>query len=115
MKFTCHTVYRQKALTAMSRALRKTVQKKSCRSFRIYGWLCIALGISVVFSARWMWLRWLDGAALLLLAVSLIWGDAIDSFFARKLAAPGTEKVALSFSPEGYTAEDGTGVTRWSY
>ena len=115
MKFTCHTVYRQMALTAMSRALRKTIQKKSSRAFRVYGWLCVLLGISVVFSARWMWLRWLDGAAILLLVTSLLWGDAIDGFFARRMAEPGTESVTLSFSPEGYTVEDGKSVTQWSY
>lgn len=115
MNFTCHTVCRQKTLTVLSRALRKTVRRKSSRAFHIYGWLCVALGISVVFSARWMWLRWLDGAAILLLASVLLFGDAIDGFFARKMADPGTEEVTLTFFPEGYTAEDGNGVTQWSY
>ena len=36
-------------------------------------------------------------------------------FFARRMAEPGTESVTLSFSPEGYTVEDGKTVTQWSY
>lgn len=115
MKFTCHTVCRQKALTALSRALRKTVGQKAYRKLLIYNWLCIALGLAVIVSTRWMWVRWLDSAVIVLLLALLLWGDAIDGFFARKLVAPGTGEVTLSFSPEGYTVEDGNGVTRWSY
>ena len=115
MNFTCHTVCRQKTMTALSRALRKTVRQKASRRLQIYNWLCIALGISVIVSTKWMWVKWLDGAAIVLLLALLLWGDALDGFFARKLASPGTEEVTLSFSPEGYTVEDGNGVTQWSY
>ena len=51
---------------------------------------------------------------IMMLAV-FIWGDAIDGFFARKMTPRGTEAVTLSFSPEGYTVDNGSSVTRWSY
>lgn len=115
MNFTCRSLYRQKELTALSRALRKTVRKKSHRKFQIYGWLSIILGIFVVLSTRHVWVRWLDSAVIIMMLAVFIWGDAIDGFFARKMAPRGTETVTLSFSPEGYTVDNGSSVTRWSY
>lgn len=115
MNFTCRSLYRQKELTALSRALRKTVRKKSHRKFQIYGWLSIGLGIFVVLSTRHVWVRWLDSAVIIMMLAVFLWGDAIDGFFARKMAPRGTEAVTLSFSPEGYTVDNGSSVTRWSY
>ena len=43
MEFTCHTTYDQKALTAMARAVRKTVRAKRSRMVRIWAWIIIAL------------------------------------------------------------------------
>lgn len=115
MNFTCQSLYRQKELTALSRALRKTVRKKSHRKFQIYGRLSIILGIFVVLSTRHVWVRWLDSAVIIMMLVVFIWGDTINGFFARKMAPKGTEAVTLSFSPEGYTVDNGSSVTRWSY
>lgn len=115
MNFTCRSLYRQKELTALSRALRKTVREKLHRSFQIYGWLSIVLGISVVLSTRHAWVRWLDGAVIIMMLVVFIWGDAINGFFARKMVPKGTEAVTLSFSPEGYTVDNGSSVTQWNY
>lgn len=115
MNFTCRSLYRQKELTALSRALRKTVRKKSHRRFQIYGWLSVILGIFVVLSTRHVWVRWLDSAVIIMMLAVFLWGDAIDGFFARKMAPKGTEAVTLSFSPEGYTVDNGSSVTRWSY
>lgn len=115
MQFTCQTLYNQRALTAMFRGLRKTIQKKSSRFNRIYSGASILLGISVFISTRWMWVRWLDGMIILLLAAILAWGDALDAFFVKKIMSPGTEAVTLSFFQDYYTVEKGNGVSRFDY
>lgn len=115
MNFTCQSLYRQKELTALSRAMRKTVRRKSDRNIQVLEWGSIALGIAVVLTTKQTWVRWLDSAAILLLLVVLVWGDAINGFAARMMVPKGEEAVTISFSPEGYTVESGASVTQWSY
>lgn len=43
MEFTCHTTYDQTALTAMARAVRKTVRAERSRIARYYGWIVLGL------------------------------------------------------------------------
>ena len=52
MEFTCHTAYSRKALTAMARAVRKTVRAKTSRWIRLYSWVIIGL---LLIS---LWLSW---------------------------------------------------------
>ena len=52
MEFTCHTTYDQKALTAMARAVRKTVRAKRSRWIRLYAWIIIGLLLVA------LWLSW---------------------------------------------------------
>lgn len=44
MEFTTTTDYDMKTLTAMARALRKTVRKKRSRRTHIFGWIVVLLG-----------------------------------------------------------------------
>ena len=44
MEFTTTTDYDMKTLTAMARALRKTVRKKRSRRAHIFGWIVVLLG-----------------------------------------------------------------------
>lgn len=58
MEFTCHTKYDQQALTAMARAVRKTVRAKRSRMVRIWARIIIALlavssGSPGGMSGRW--------------------------------------------------------------
>ena len=52
MEFTCHTKYDQKAMTAMARAVRKTVRAKRSRMVRVWAWIIIAL------LAVSLWISW---------------------------------------------------------
>ena len=47
VSFTFETVYDQRAMTAMARALRKTVRRKRNRRVRIFGIIAAVLGILV--------------------------------------------------------------------
>ena len=52
MNFTCQSLYRQKELTALSRAMRKTARRKSDRNIQVLEWGSIALGIAVVLTTN---------------------------------------------------------------
>lgn len=52
MEFTCRTTYDQKTLTAMARAIRKTVRAPKSRRVRLYAWVIIGL---LLVS---LWLSW---------------------------------------------------------
>ena len=49
MNVTFQTVYDQKALRTMARALRKTVRKKHSRRSHVFGWIVAALGLLLSF------------------------------------------------------------------
>ena len=49
MNITFQTVYDQKALQTMARALRKTVRKKHSRRSHIVGWIVALLGLLLSF------------------------------------------------------------------
>ena len=120
MSFTFQTVYDQKALQTMARALRKTVRKKHSRRSHIFGWIVAVLGLVLSL------LPGEDGFAVtgksvltwLVVAVmvsALIWEDQLNGYLAGKRALPGTKHTTSTFDEEGYTSTNTAGETRWSY
>lgn len=84
MEFTCRTAYDQKALTAASRALRKTIRTQHGFAVRHRTWYVIAL------AAISFWLSWGTAWQMVLSCVVIFgllivnWkGDAIDAYFAK--------------------------------
>ncbi len=120
MEYSFETVYDRKAMTAMARALRKTVRKKSsCRS-HVFGWIVLVLSVLLalplgaeepVLDLRSA-ITWL--VVLVLLAV-LIWEDAINGWAAQKRMVPGTGKSVGVFSEENYHSVTDLGETTWHY
>ena len=120
MEFVFETVYDQQAVTAMARALRKTVRKKHSRRSHIVGWVLVVLALALSFATGengfavtgktvFTWL------VVLIMVVTLIWEDAINGYFARKRALPGTEHTSTTFDAEGYFSSNAAGDTRWNY
>lgn len=116
MEFTCHTTYNQKTLTAMSRAIRKTVRAKRNRRIRLFAWIIIGLLLVSV------WLSWdniwqtaansITIAALLLLN----WKeDTINGYFARRKALPGTDCADTAFYPDHFLVKTEAAEARWKY
>ena len=58
MEFQFETRYDQKGLTAMARALRKTIRKKSSRRSHIFGWCIVALAILLIAAQRLLGEPW---------------------------------------------------------
>lgn len=116
MEFTCHTKYDQKALTAMARAVRKTVRAKRSRMVRIWAWIIIAL------LAVSLWLSWGNvwqtAANCIVIAALLVIGwkeDALNAFFAKRKALPGTDAADTSFYPDHFLVKTAAAESRWQY
>ena len=116
MEFTCNTCYDRKALTAMSRAVRKTIRKKSSRLLHIYSWVVIALCLlSIWVSWGDPWYVALDSAVILLLLLVQLKEDALNAFFARRNALPGMEVCTVRFLEEHYETKIAGAATQWQY
>ena len=116
MEFTCHTTYDQKALTAMARAVRKTVGAKRNRMIRFYAWIIIGL---LLVS---LWLSW--GSAwqtvlhcVVITALLLIcWKeDALNGYFAKRKVLPGAELADTTFYADHYLVKTGAAESKWQY
>ena len=116
MEFTCHTTYNQKALTAMARSIRKTVRAKRSRIIRLYAWVIIGLLLAS------LWLSWGNVwqtvlhcvviASLLLIHRK---EDAINGYFAKRKALPGTDFADTIFYSDHYLVKTAAAESKWQY
>lgn len=119
MEFTFNTNIDQSAMTAMARALRKTIRKKRSRRSHILGCIVAIAGLLLVFGGE-------DGfvvgmrsivtlLALLVIVIALIWEDQINAYIAKKRMLPGTGLAASTFNADGYKTTTDIGETSWHY
>lgn len=116
MEFTCHTTYDQKALTAMDRAVRKTIRAKTSRRVRLYAWIIIGL----LLVSLWLsWENvWQTVASCVIIAVLLLinWKeDALNGYFAKCKALPGTDAADTTFYPDHYLVKTAAAESKWHY
>lgn len=73
MEFTCKTIYDQKSLTVLSRALRMTIRRKNSRRTRTIAWVAIAIELEcLLMSLRIPWLAAGNGLVALLLLLLVL-------------------------------------------
>ena len=116
MEFTCHTTYDQTALTAMARAVRKTVRAERSRIVRYYGWIVLGL-LAVALWLSWG-TPWRMALSCMVIAVLLLvhWKeDAINGYVAKRKALPGTDAADTTFYPDQYLVKTAAAETRWQY
>lgn len=116
MEFTCHTTYDQKALTAMARAIRKTIQAKASRRVRLYAWIIIGL-LAVSLWLSWGNL-WQTAACCAVIAALLLvsWKeDALNGYFAKRRALPGTDAADTAFYPDHFLVKTAAAESKWQY
>ena len=98
MEIICSTTYDRRALSALARALRKTVRRTRSRLLRVWCWVLLVLSL---LSAWVSWGEWgtvaLNGAVAVLMLAVLLGEDAINAFFARRNALPGMEVCTVRF------------------
>ena len=116
MEFTCHTTYNQKAMTAMARAIRKTVRAKRSRITRIYAWVIIVLlAVSLWLDWSVVWKTVANGAALAALLLVNWKEDALNGYFAKRKALPGTNAADTTFYPDFFLVKTAAAESKWQY
>lgn len=120
-EFSFQTTYDSKALTAMSRALRKTLRKKRSHRTRIFSVILIILiGLMLVIPLIGGTFV-LDGPTVLMTVIMLIllclliFEDRVNGWFAKKHMLKGAEQPASTFREDGYQSVTAAGTTQWSY
>ena len=116
MEFTCRTAYDQKALTAASRALRKTIRTQHSFAVRHRTWSVIAL------AAISFWLSWGTAWQMVLSCVVIFgllivnWkGDAIDAYFAKRWGYPDTDSADAAFYTDHFQVDAAAAESKWQY
>ncbi len=116
MKFVCHTTYNQKTLTAMARAVRKTVRARRNRMIRFYAWIIIVLlAVSLWLSWGNVWHTMVNCAVIAALLLTNWKEDSLNAFFAKRKALPGTELADTTFYPDYFLVKTAAAQSKWRY
>lgn len=119
MEFNVHTNYDRRAMTAMSRAMRKTVRKKRNRLTRLWAGAVLLLSILCLLpldgTFTWSGSTIVNGLVALLMLVTLTLEDPIDGWFAHRCLLPGAEEVDATFTQDCYRTKSSISTTKWDY
>lgn len=116
MEFICHTTYDQKALTAMARAVRKTVRAERSRMVRYRGWIITGLFlISIWLSWGTLWQMVLSCVVIAALLLISWKEDSLNGYFAKRGALPGTDTADTAFYPDHYLVKTAAAESKWHY
>ena len=120
MEFRFETDYDQKGLTAMARAQRLSVRKKSSRRVHVFGWCVVILGIllialSLKTHASWSLTSSTLHAAVLVILITRFREDQLNARIAQRNLLPGTERAVSVFGPDGYVNTTAAAVTEFHY
>ena len=121
MQFKFETEYNLRSLTAMAKALRKTVRKKRSRKSHILGWILVAFSVMMLFISAKTEFGFRQTVTLLVavaVAGTLVFEDRLNGYFARKNMLKGTEKAVAVFdtqAKETFCSETGVGKSDFYY
>lgn len=120
MAFRFETKYDQRGLTALARALRKTIRRRHSRRSHIFGWCIVALAVLLLAAQRlldepWAFRDTLNLAVAVILTAVLLTEDQVNVFFAKKKMLPGTSSAKSVFTEESYTSTTEAAATEFHY
>ena len=120
MEFRFETKYDQKGLTAIARALRKTIRKKWSRRSHIFGWCVVALaallvGVQLLLGEPWTLRDTLNCGVVVILIAVLLTEDQVNAFAAKKKMLPGTSSAKSVFTEDSYTSATEAASTEFHY
>ena len=119
MEFAFETVYNQKALTAMAKAVRKTTRAKRSKRSHIIGAVVIVLGIWLIvgdiLNFSFDFKTFVTLLAVLALLVVLPFEDSLNAFIAGKRMIKGSEKANIVFKDENFVSSTDVGTTEFPY
>lgn len=120
MDFTFETLYDQRALTAIARAVRKIYRRRSSFLMRLFGLLVVALGVynssplsgnEFSFTVRSM----ISYAALFMILVSVLFEDSVNGLIARSKLPRGDYVVDSHFEDDVITLQSSARVNSCQY
>ena len=111
-EFTFETDYDISALSAMARALRKTVRKRQSRRSRIFGWTVAVLGILTTAA---LGINVVTLTAIVILVLFLLFEDRMNGYMAKKRVLPGTEHCRCQFYQDKFLSVTKVGKTEFRY
>ena len=111
-EFTCETDYDGRTLSAMAKALRKTIRKKQSRRAHIFGWTVAVLGILVNVAGG---VNPVTLTALVILIPVLLFEDRLNGYLTKRRLLPGNEHCSSHFYPDHFLAVTGIGKTEFRY
>ena len=116
MRFTIETVYDQKSLTAMARALRKTIRIKRSRRTHAFGWMVTIIALLLILNSSEMSGNVVvTGIAAGMIVITLVFEDQINGYVAIKRAMPGLDRSVVTFHEEGYHSATSIGTSDFRY
>ena len=116
MEYSCYTIYDRHTLADMSRALRKTVRKKTARRWWMAGCLLLVLGLSLLLEpGERLWFKAIILVAVVCLFVVQGWGDGLNALMAQRRMMPGSELCSSSFYGDHYECKISGATTSWEY
>lgn len=116
MEFTFEMNYDLKAMTAMSRAIRKGLQEEQAKKSNIVGWFFVVLTILILlFSGKFGWVQIAAGVLIACFAAYLIWQDQVNGFLAMKKLPEKMRTGKWLFREDGYFSDTEAGESDYSY
>ena len=120
MEFHFTTVYDHACMTAMAKALRKTVRRKHSRRTNLFGCLLIAfvllLWLPIVTGRRSADFGDIVSLISIIFVAIVLWKeDSLNAFLAQKRMLPSSRKAEATFTDSGYRNVTEAAVTEWNY
>lgn len=120
MEFIFETLYNQKGISVMAKALRKTTRKKKHKKTSVCAILIIIFAIILSLPEKNeefiitsnLIITWI---AVAIMVFTLLFEDKINGYFARKRMMKGMEKTVVTFNEEAYISETSVGKTEFYY
>lgn len=116
MGYTCRAACDQKALTARSRALRKTIRSEQSFVVRYRGgWVIVLAVVGLWLSWGTAWQMALTCVAILGLVVVNWKGDNIDAYAAKRWGYRNRDFDDASFCADHFLIKTAAAESRWQY
>ena len=120
MEFIFETIYDQKGVSVMAKALRKTIRKKRSKRTRIFGAIIVLCAIMLTIPEEGeefivtgsMIATWVTVG---IMTLTLLFEDKINGYIARKRMLTGMHKSITTFKEDCYTSETELGKTEFYY
>ena len=120
MEFHFTTVYDRACMTAMAKALRKTVRRRHSRRTHLFGWL-LMLAVFLLWLPIFAGRRSADFGDIVSLIVIFVvafvlWKeDSLNAMLAQKRMLPSSRRAEATFTDSGYRNVTEAAVTEWNY